>query len=162
MAAMSLRAYAFGLVAFMLIKVLAPGFFARQDTRTPVKVGIIAMVANMALNLVLIWPLAHAGLALATALSAFLNAGLLGYLLHKQGVLVFQPGWKRYAVQLVGGSALMSGALYFVAPDWQAWLTFSLWQRIAWVSGLVMLGGSLYAAWLAAFGLRFRHLKMQS
>lgn len=162
MAAMSLRAYAFGLVAFMLIKVLAPGFFARQDTRTPVKVGIIAMVANMALNLVLIWPLAHAGLALATALSAFLNAGLLGYLLHKQGVLVFQPGWKRYAVQLVGGSALMSGTLYFVAPDWQAWLTFSLWQRIAWVSGLVMLGGSLYAAWLAAFGLRFRHLKMQS
>ncbi|MGO2392865.1 MAG: murein biosynthesis integral membrane protein MurJ, partial [Halomonas sp.] len=132
MAAMSLRAYAFGLVAFMLIKVLAPGFFARQDTRTPVKVGIIAMVANMALNLVLIWPLAHAGLALATALSAFLNAGLLGYLLHKQGVLVFQPGWKRYAVQLVGGSALMSGALYFVAPDWQAWLAFSLWQRIAW------------------------------
>ncbi|WP_237673952.1 murein biosynthesis integral membrane protein MurJ [Vreelandella profundi] len=162
MAAMSLRAYAFGLVAFMLIKVLAPGFFARQDTRTPVKVGIIAMVANMALNLVLIWPLAHAGLALATALSAFLNAGLLGYLLHKQGVLVFQPGWKRYAVQLVGGSALMSGALYFVAPDWQAWLTFSLWQRIAWVSGLVLLGGSLYAAWLAAFGLRFRHFKMQS
>ena len=90
MAAMSLRAYAFGLVAFMLIKVLAPGFFARQDTKTPVKVGIIAMVANMLFNLLLIWPLAHAGLALATALSAFLNAGLLGYLLYRQQVLVFQ------------------------------------------------------------------------
>ncbi|MCP1328729.1 murein biosynthesis integral membrane protein MurJ, partial [Halomonas sp. 707D4] len=83
MSAMSLRAYAVGLVAFMLIKVLAPGFFARQDTRTPVKVGIMAMVANMVFNLILIWPLAHAGLALATALSAFLNAGLLGYLLHR-------------------------------------------------------------------------------
>lgn len=162
MAAMSLRAYAFGLVAFMLIKVLAPGFFARQDTKTPVKVGIIAMVANMVFNLLLIWPLAHAGLALATALSAFLNAGLLGYLLHKRDVLVFQPGWKRYLVQLLGGSGLMSIALYLVSPDWQAWLTFGLWQRVSWVTGLVVLGGSLYFAWLAALGLRFRHFKMQS
>ncbi|MEA2120267.1 murein biosynthesis integral membrane protein MurJ [Halovibrio sp. HP20-50] len=162
MAAMSLRAYAFGLVAFMLIKVLAPGFFARQDTKTPVKVGIVAMVANMVLNLLLIWPLAHAGLALATALSAFLNAGLLGYLLHKQKVLVFQPGWKRYSVQLLGGSGLMCAALFFVAPDWQVWLTFGLWQRVSWVTGLVVLGGSLYFAWLAALGLRFRHFKMQS
>ncbi|MCD6005533.1 murein biosynthesis integral membrane protein MurJ [Halomonas sp. IOP_6] len=162
MAAMSLRAYAFGLVAFMLIKVLAPGFFARQDTKTPVKVGIIAMVANMVFNLLLIWPLAHAGLALATALSAFLNAGLLGYLLYRQKVLVFQPGWGRYAVQLVGGSALMSIALYLAAPDWQEWLDFELWQRIRWVAGLVVLGGGLYFAWLTAFGLRLRHFKMDS
>ncbi|WP_271910691.1 murein biosynthesis integral membrane protein MurJ [Vreelandella alkaliphila] len=162
MAAMSLRAYAFGLVAFMLIKVLAPGFFARQDTKTPVKVGIIAMVANMVFNLLLIWPLAHAGLALATALSAFLNAGLLGYLLYRQKVLVFQPGWGRYAVQLVGGSALMSIALYLAAPDWQEWLDFELWQRIRWVAGLVVLGGGLYFAWLTALGLRLRHFKMNS
>ncbi|UTD56310.1 murein biosynthesis integral membrane protein MurJ [Halomonas sp. MS1] len=162
MAAMSLRAYAFGLVAFMLIKVLAPGFFARQDTKTPVKVGIIAMVANMVFNLLLIWPLAHAGLALATALSAFLNAGLLGYLLYRQKVLIFQPGWGRYAVQLVGGSALMSIALFLAAPAWQEWLDFELWQRIRWVAGLVVLGGGLYFAWLTAFGLRLRHFKMNS
>ncbi|MDX5977363.1 murein biosynthesis integral membrane protein MurJ [Vreelandella alkaliphila] len=162
MAAMSLRAYAFGLVAFMLIKVLAPGFFARQDTKTPVKVGIIAMVANMVFNLLLIWPLAHAGLALATALSAFLNAGLLGYLLYRQKVLIFQPGWGRYAVQLVGGSALMSIALYLAAPDWQEWLDFELWLRIRWVAGLVVLGGGLYFAWLTALGLRLRHFKMNS
>lgn len=161
MAAMSLRAYAFGLVAFMLIKVLAPGFFARQDTKTPVKVGIIAMLANMVFNLMLIWPLAHAGLALATALSAFLNAGLLGYLLYRQGVLVFQPGWGRYAVQLVGGSALMAIALYFVSPNWLLWLDFSLWQRVFWTAGLVLLGGGIYFAWLSALGLRLRHFKMQ-
>lgn len=160
MAAMSLRAYAFGLVAFMLIKVLAPGFFARQDTKTPVKVGIIAMVANMVFNLLLIWPLAHAGLALATALSAFLNAGLLGYLLYRQQVLVFQPGWGRYAVQLVGGSVLMSVALMLVSPDWQVWLEFGLWQRVHWVAGLVALGGGLYFIWLTALGLRLRHFKM--
>jgi putative peptidoglycan lipid II flippase len=162
MAAMSLRAYAFGLVAFMLIKVLAPGFFARQDTKTPVKVGIIAMVANMVFNLLLVWPLAHVGLALATALSAFLNAGLLGYLLYRQKVLVFQPGWGRYAVQLVGGSALMSVALYIASPEWHAWLEFELWQRIRWVAGLVVLGGGLYFIWLTAFGLRLRHFKMNS
>jgi putative peptidoglycan lipid II flippase len=160
MAAMSLRAYAFGLVAFMLIKVLAPGFFARQDTKTPVKVGIIAMVANMVFNLLLIWPLAHAGLALATALSAFLNAGLLGYLLYRQQVLVFQPGWGRYSVQLVGGSVLMSVALMLVSPDWQVWLEFGLWQRVGWVAGLVVLGGGLYFIWLTALGLRLRHFKM--
>ncbi|MCS2610834.1 murein biosynthesis integral membrane protein MurJ [Halomonas dongshanensis] len=162
MAAMSLRAYAFGLVAFMLIKVLAPGFFARQDTKTPVKVGIVAMVANMVFNLILIWPLAHAGLALATALSAFLNAGLLGYLLHKQGVLVFQSGWGRFALQLVGGSVLMSVALYWAAPEWHRWLAFGLWQRVGSVLGLVALGGGIYAAWLLLLGLRPRHLRMQA
>ncbi|NYS60482.1 murein biosynthesis integral membrane protein MurJ [Vreelandella salicampi] len=162
MAAMSLRAYAFGLLAFMLIKVLAPGFFARQDTATPVKVGIVAMVANMVFNLLLIWPLAHAGLALATALSAFMNAGLLGYLLRKQGVLVFQPGWGRFAWQLIGGSVVMSVGLYVLAPDWQAWLEFDLWQRVSWVAALVVLGAGVYFAWLAAFGLRLRHLKMHS
>ncbi|MFI0474376.1 murein biosynthesis integral membrane protein MurJ [Halomonas sp. HMF6819] len=162
MAAMSLRAYAVGLVAFMLIKVLAPGFFARQDTKTPVKVGIIAMVANMVFNLLLIWPLAHAGLALATALSAFLNAGLLGYLLHREKVLVFQPGWGRYAIQLLGGSALMGAALYLLTPPWQVWLDVGLWTRVGWVAGLVALGGGLYFAWLAAWGLRLRHFRLSS
>ena len=162
MAAMSLRAYAFGLLAFMLIKVLAPGFFARQDTKTPVKIGIIAMLANMVFNLILIWPLAHAGLALATALSAFMNAGMLGYLLRKQGILVFQPGWQRFALQLLGGSTVMSVGLYWLAPEWQVWLEFSLFQRIGWVSVLVGLGAGVYFAWLAAFGLRLKQLKMHS
>ena len=87
----------------MLIKVLAPGlFFARQNTKTPVKVGIFAMVANMVFNLILIWPLAHAGLAFwPRRCRRFLNAGLLGYLLRKEGVMVFQPGWGRFAVQLL-------------------------------------------------------------
>ncbi|XKH60518.1 murein biosynthesis integral membrane protein MurJ [Halomonas sediminis] len=160
MAAMSLRAYSFGLVAFMLIKVLAPGFFARQDTATPVKVGIVAMVANMALNLMLIWSLAHAGLALATALSAFLNAGLLGYLLHKQKVLVFQPGWGRYAVQLLGGCILMSVLLGWLSPAWNEWLGWGLWQRIRWISLLVVLGAGSYFAWLVALGMRWRHFRI--
>ncbi|MCE8039026.1 murein biosynthesis integral membrane protein MurJ [Halomonas sp. MCCC 1A11062] len=161
MAAMSLRAYAFGLVAFMLIKVLAPGFFARQNTKTPVKVGIIAMVANMVFNLILIWPLAHAGLALATALSAFLNAGLLGWLLHKQGVLVFQSGWGRYAVQLVGGCVVMSVGLAWLAPEWQQWLEWGVATRVQWLALLVVVGAAIYFAWLAALGVRPRHFRMK-
>ncbi|WP_089797160.1 murein biosynthesis integral membrane protein MurJ [Halomonas korlensis] len=162
MAAMSLRAYALGLVAFMLIKVLAPGFFARQDTATPVKVGIIAMVANMVFNLLLIWPLAHAGLALATALSAFLNAGLLGWLLRKQGILIFQPGWGRYAVQLVGGCTVMGLGLWWLSPGWQEWLGWEVGTRVAWLSALVVSGALVYFAWLAVFGVRLRHFRMKS
>ncbi|WP_089688577.1 murein biosynthesis integral membrane protein MurJ [Billgrantia gudaonensis] len=162
MAAMSLRAYAVGLVAFMLIKVLAPGFFARQDTKTPVKVGIVAMVANMVFNLIFIWPLAHAGLALATALSAFMNAGMLGWLLRREGVLVFQPGWGRYGVQLLGGCAVMVAGLAWLAPEWQAWLGWSVWTRTAWLAALVFGGSGLYFAWLAATGVRLRHFRMKS
>lgn len=161
MAAMSLRAYSLGLVAFMLIKVLAPGFFARQDTKTPVKVGIIAMVANMVFNLILIWPLAHAGLALATALSAFMNAGMLGWLLRKQGVLVFQPGWGRYAVQLLGGCGVMGLGLWWLSPDWQAWLGWGVEQRVVWLTALVVGGAALYFAWLAVTGVRLRHFRMR-
>ncbi|MDT8894882.1 murein biosynthesis integral membrane protein MurJ [Halomonas sp. I1] len=162
MAAMSLRAYAVGLVAFMLIKVLAPGFFARQDTKTPVTIGMIAMAANMVFNLILIWPLAHAGLALATALSAFLNAGLLGRLLYRRGVLVFQAGWGRYAVQLLGGCAVMGLALAWLAPDWHRWLDWSLMTRAGWMAALVVSGAAVYFAWLAATGVRLRHFRMKS
>src|SRR5690606_22215910 len=88
-ASMSLQAYSAGVVAFMLIKVLAPGYFARQDTRTPVRIGIIAMVANMVFNLMLVWHLRHVGLALATAMSAWLNAALLYRGLKQAGV--YQP-----------------------------------------------------------------------
>ncbi len=161
MAAMSLRAYALGLVAFMLIKVLAPGFFARQDTKTPVKVGIIAMVANMVLNLILIWPLAHAGLALATSLSAFLNAGLLGHLLRRQGVLRFQPGWGRFACQLGGGCLVLGVGLAWLAPGWQQWLGWELETRVLHLSGLVVGGVAVYFAWLALVGIRLRHFRLQ-
>lgn len=160
MAAMSLRAYSVGLVAFMLIKVLAPGFFARQDTRTPVKVGILAMVANMVFNLMLIWPLAHAGLALATALSAFLNAGLLGLLLRREGVLVFQPGWRRYGLQLLGGCVLMGAGLSWLSPAWHQWLDWSLWTRVGWLMTLVVAGAAVYFAWLGALGVRLRHFRI--
>lgn len=161
MAARSLRAYALGLLAFMLIKVLAPGYFARQDTKTPVKIGIVAMFANMVMNLALIVPLAHAGLALATALSAFLNAGLLGLGLRRQGVLRFQPGWGRYAVQVVGGCLVMGAGLWWCSPDWHAWVTWGALHRAGVLAALVVGGAALYFGWLALSGVRLRDFRLQ-
>lgn len=159
MAAMSLRAYAFGLLAFMLIKVLAPGYFARQDTRTPVKVAIKAMIANMALNLLLIGPLAHAGLALATALSAFMNAGLLAWGLHREGVLKCQPGWGRFIMQLLLALAGMLAVLYGLMPEVSQWTRWTLEHRI--VHLLILVGGGLlsYLLLLLLAGVRLRHLR---
>ncbi len=107
MSARSLMAFALGLVAFMLIKVLAPGFYARQDTRSPVKYGLIAMGANTAMVLMLVWPLAHAGLALATSLAAFLNAGLLFFNLRRRDIYQPQPGWTKFLLQLTVANLAM-------------------------------------------------------
>jgi len=159
MASMSLQAYGLGLLAFMLIKVLAPGYFSRQDTKTPVKIAVIAMVANMVFNLALIFPLAHAGLALATALSAFLNAGLLLRGLLKQGVYSFAWGWGRWIFQLSAANIAMGVLLYYFAPAASDWLAAGLWDRVTWMALLVIGGGAVYAVVLIALGLRPRHLK---
>ncbi len=159
MASMSLQAYGLGLLAFMLIKVLAPGYFSRQDTKTPVKIAVIAMAANMVFNLALIFPLAHAGLALATALSAFLNAGLLLRGLLKQGVYDFAPGWGRWLFQLTVANVAMGVLLYYFAPAAPDWLAAGLWDRVTWMAMLVVGGGAVYTVVLVVLGLRPRHLK---
>ncbi|MCV6610866.1 MAG: murein biosynthesis integral membrane protein MurJ [Amphritea sp.] len=159
MAAMSLRAYACGLLAFMLIKVLAPGYFSRQDTKTPVKVGIIAMVVNMVFNLILIWPLAHVGLALATTLSAFLNAGLLLRGLIRDGVFSWQPGWGKFVVQLLFANGVMVALLIWLAGTPEQWLAYDLWQRVMQMALLVSVGIAAYVLVMVAGGLRPRHLR---
>ncbi len=159
MSALSLRAYALGLLAFMLIKVLATGYFSRQDTRTPVAIGIKAMVANMAFNLMLIVPFKHAGLALATSLSAFLNAGLLLRGLLRTGVYQWQPGWGRWLLRLVVANGGMLGVLAWGMGDTGQWLAYSAWER-AQHMGLLCAGGLLtYAGLLLASGLRLRDLR---
>ncbi|MCM2132206.1 murein biosynthesis integral membrane protein MurJ [Larsenimonas rhizosphaerae] len=160
MAARSLRAYSLGLLAFMLIKVLAPGFYARQDTKTPVKIGVVAMIANMVFNLALIMPLAHAGLALATAMSAYLNAFLLGRGLTRRGVLNFQPGWGRFALQLAAGCAVMTAVLLWATPDWAQWLDWSAPIRVVAIVALVVLGCGVYLALLALMGVRVHHFRL--
>ena len=159
MAAMSLRAYACGLMAFMLIKVLAPGYFSRQDTKTPVKIGIIAMAVNMVLNLILIWPLAHVGLALATTLSAFLNAGLLLRGLLKDGVFVWQPGWSKCLLRMLLANGAMIGLLLLLVGAPEQWLAYDLWQRVMQMALLVGGGAGLYLLVLVLLGMRPRDLR---
>ena len=159
MAAMSLRAYGVGLLAFMLIKVLAPGYFSRQDTKTPVKIAVKAMVANMVFNLLLIVPLAHAGLALATAISAFMNAGWLLHGLIKQGVFKWQDGWARWSMQLGLANLLMALFVLFLAPATSEWLVQDLWWRVEWMALLVGGAVAVYLVTLVLTGVRIRHLR---
>ena len=155
----SLRAYGSGLVAYMLIKVFAAGYYSRQDTKTPVKIGIIAMVANMVFNLMLVFWLDHVGLALATTLSAFLNMGLLFYGLHKEKVYVFQSGWGIFTVRMLVATVALSFFLLFISPGFEQWFDWSEWMRIGTVAGLVIGGMLVYFGTLMVMGMRLKHIK---
>ena len=157
-ASLSLQAYGGGLVGFMLVKVLAPGYFARQDTKTPVKVGIKAMATNMVFNLALIVPLAHVGLALATTLSAAVNAGLLWAGLRREGVYRAQPGWWVFLLRLGGASALMVAVILLLNKDLEQWLVWGWQQRGAYLALLVAAGIATYFGVLLVSGMRLRDL----
>ncbi|MFP8966638.1 murein biosynthesis integral membrane protein MurJ [Pokkaliibacter sp. CJK22405] len=159
MSAQSLRAYSVGLLAFMLIKVLAPGFYARQDTKTPVKIGMVAMISNMVLNLLLIGPMAHAGLALATSISAFLNAGLLAWGLKKAGVLHRHEGWFKRGFMLLMANVALIAFLYFLVPAENNWFGWSTVQRIWHMALIIVVAVVLYLVVVFASGLRVRHLR---
>jgi putative peptidoglycan lipid II flippase len=169
MAAASLRAYAPGLLAFILVKVLAPGYFARQDTRTPVKVGLQSLVLGMALAVAFVlvllrteWAPAHAGIAAATACSALANAGLLLAGLRKQGVYRARVGWKALALRVAVSSVAM--ALVLVAGRAYAgdWFGMSTMQRVGSLSGLVCGGAAVYFLVCYLLGLRVSALRMKS
>jgi putative peptidoglycan lipid II flippase len=161
MASTSLVAYAFGLVGFILVKVLAPGYFARQDTRTPVRIGIIALVANMALNVVIVlsWlrlglAAPHAGLALATTLSAFLNGGLLLRGLVKAGVYRPRGGWWTLAGQVLIANLTMAGFLWWATLAPGDWITIGVADRVLGLAVAVVGGMSVYFGTLFFVGLR--------
>ncbi len=165
MSALSLKAYSLGLVAFMLVKVLAPGYYARKDTRTPVKIGIVAMVANMVLNVAFVLPLlwyygiGHVGLALATSCSAWLNAWLLLRGLLRRGVYSWQPGWLSYGVRLLVPTLAMTAVLLVFTQPAEQWLEWGLVQR-GWALGLLCGAGvAVYLLAHLACGTRLRHLR---
>ncbi len=161
MSAQSLRAYSAGLLAFMLIKVLAPGFFSRQDTKTPVKIAVLAMVANMVFNLALVFPLAHAGLALATALSAWLNAGLLWRGLIRDKVWHWQNGWPLFLGQIVGANAALAAIIVWLQPPIEQWLASDGYQRSLDMAVMVGAGVAVYFLALAILGVRVRHFRLR-
>ncbi len=162
MATRSLMAYAIGLQGFILVKVLVPGFFARQDVRTPVRIGIIAVVANLVLNLLLVWPLAHAGLALATSLSAFINAALLYRILRREGVYIPEPGWPRLLWQIVAANGVMAALLWWGVSDLATWFAWSGAERAEQLLLWVGVGALAYLFTLLLLGVKFRILWQQT
>jgi len=154
----ALVAYSIGLVGMILVKILAPGFYARQDVVTPVKVGIATLLATQAMNFAFIGPLRHAGLALAIGLGACLNASILFFVLEKQKIYVPQPGWPLFLLKVAAAVGFMAVVLFSTMGEASWWL-HSGWQRkVAAMSGLVVLGAVSYALCLLALGFRPREL----
>ncbi len=149
-------AYSVGLVGIILVKILAPGFYARQNVVTPVKIGIFTLFATQAMNLVLVGPFKHAGLALAIGLGACLNAGLLYFHLRKNDVYAPQPGWPVFLLKVAASVGVMAVVLFTTMGEASWWLDSSWQLKLPAILGLVLLGTAVYGACLAAFGFRPR------
>ncbi len=162
MASMSLMAYSFGLLGFILVKILAPAFYARKDMKTPVKVAVVALVTNTVMNLILIGPFAHVGLAAATTISAFVNAGLLYWYLQKQAVFTPLAGWSRLWLQVLFANVLLVAFLLWLSPAVEQWHAFDVWERLSWLMGLVMGSITIYAVTLFAVGINPKRLVKKS
>ncbi|MEZ5535668.1 MAG: murein biosynthesis integral membrane protein MurJ [Thiolinea sp.] len=165
MAAMSLRTYALGLPAFILVKVLAPGFYSRQDTRTPVRIGITAIFSNMLLNLLIVLPWylsglpgAHAGLALATALAGYVNAGLLFRTLRSGDIYQLQPGWMKHLLRILLATAVMILLLWLLTPHSGWWQLASGLERMGWLAFLIIAALLGYFATLRVSGITVRQM----
>ncbi len=155
----SLRAYALGLLAFMAIKIFAPGFYARQNTSTPVRIGIVAMCTNMVLNILFFFNgFAHIGLAMATSLAAFVNAGLLWFGLYKDKVFRFRPGWMRFLFQIVLANGVMILFLLQFAGASGLWYSLSVGSKVTRLCLLVLGAIAVYSVLLWLAGLRWRHI----
>jgi len=152
----ALIAYSVGLLGLIAVKILAPGFYARQNIVTPVKIGLLTLLATQAMNLVFIGPLKHAGLALAIGLGACLNAALLYRGLRKSGAYTPMAGWGMFLAKMAASAAAMALVLWFAMGPSQWWLGAHGAQKLPAVIGLVLLGAAVYGGCLLALGFRPR------
>ncbi len=158
-ASLSLLAYASGLLCFMLIKVLAPGYYSRQDTKTPVRYGIIAMVSNMVFNAILAFFYGYIGLAMATALSALVNMGLLYRGLHLANVYRISKQTLGFVIRLLIAGSVMVAAILWQLEAMPVWLAWSLTERAMMLALLIGFAGLVYIVTATALGVRLHHLK---
>lgn len=152
----SLMALAVGVPAFMLIKVMASGFYAQQNIKTPVKIGIAAMLCNTLLNFALIGPLQHGGLALATSLAAIINVSLLYYSLRKKQIYQPQASWGKFYLQLAMANLSISAFLIITQADLALWLEWSTSEKALYLLGLVFASIIIYTSALWLLGIKFR------
>ena len=168
LAGLALQAFSFGLIGFSYVKILAPAYFAREDTVTPVRIGLVALAVNFVLSVALAWYLtrigfegAHAGLALAISVAALLNAGLLFRGLRRDGVLVLRPGWAVFLVRIIVANAAMCVILFVLMKPLAWWLDASLSGRVVELAVNIGAGAVVYFAVLLLAGLRPSHLGLR-
>ena len=161
MTALALQAFAIGLVGFSYVKILAPAYFAREDTRTPVRIGLLALAVNFLLSVSLAWYLTsigyagtHAGLALAISIAALLNAALLYRGLISNGVLRHSKGWAALLVQVLVAIVLMWIVISRLERPLSWWLGATVADRVSWLTVSIVAGAGVYFVVLFALGLR--------
>jgi putative peptidoglycan lipid II flippase len=150
----ALIGYSIGLIGMILVKILAPGFYAKQDIRTPVKIGIVTLLATQAMNALFIGWIQHAGLALSIGLGACLNSAILFHYLRKHGIYRPEPGWAKFFVKVLAALLGLGLMLWFGMGTEQSWLTGSGWSRILRLAVLVAGGAIVYFTVLGALGFR--------
>jgi putative peptidoglycan lipid II flippase len=150
-AAGALAAFAVGVPAYVLIKVLTPGFYARQDTKTPVRVAVFSMLFNLVGNLTLIWHFGHVGVAISTAIAAWVNVLILYWLLHKRGQLRMDARFRGKALRIIAASATMGVALFFLNPLLDLHMAKGLAERVIALALLCGIGALVYGAAALAF-----------
>jgi putative peptidoglycan lipid II flippase len=150
----ALVAYSIGLAGLILVKILAPGFYARQDIRTPVKIALITLAATQAMNLAFIGWIRHAGLALSIGLASCLNAALLYRGLRRRGVFVPAPGWTGFSTRIAIALVALGTTLWFAMGSESAWLAMPFGERILRLSAIVAAGMASYFVTLFLLGFR--------
>jgi len=158
----SVIAYAVGLQAFMLVKILSSAFYARQDVRTPVRIGILAVAANILFNLILILPLAHAGLALAASLGSWFNVVLLMIILYRKNIYRAQKNWRKFVLQLICANTVLGLFLWWAKGDLATWLNWHWQQRFLHILLLGILSVGIYTVLLWGSGMRMKDFKIET
>jgi len=158
MIARSLVAFSFGLMGFVLIKVLVPGFFARQDTRTPVRAAVIGVAVNLVLGVLLVTPLGHVGLAIALSIAAWVQAGVLFYMLNQRRIIELQSGWGSLLRKTGIAAGAMAMLLWWGVPVLNDWMNADLLWRIGWLSASVVAGAAVYFLVILVQGIRLKDL----
>lgn len=161
MASRSVMAFSLGLPGMMLIKLLASGFYSKQDIKTPVRIAIICLITNMVVNAILIFPLKHAGLALGTTITSSLNSYILYRTLRGRGIFTPGSGWKKYAFRVGAASLAMAITLELLSGKMQIWLDWNWHQRAEHLFIILVAAAAVYVGTLLATGMRWRHIKFE-
>ncbi|MEP7329110.1 MAG: murein biosynthesis integral membrane protein MurJ [Betaproteobacteria bacterium] len=150
----ALLGYSVGLLGLVLVKILAPGFYARQNLKTPVKIAFFTVFVTQAMALILMWPLGHAGLTLATSIGACVNATLLFWFLRRSGSFVPRPGWFMFVCKVMVALGVLAALLFWLAGPASFWLEAGLWSKVGRLAGIIAAAFVVYFGALFLLGFR--------